>query len=203
MNKQELEEWFQIGVKFHGHRCPAMPWGLRAGLAALEKLGVHRSQNKELFCLAETGPDHAMACFLDGVQVATGCTYGKANVLKLNYGKLAFTLIDMNSKRAVRVVVNPDTQQESLSPDSEFFRLRSSGVQPQDVAPELVNPLVEKVMTRPEEELFSVSEVFEMDYTPPKGTFEWYRCEECDEGVFANGVRVKDGKKVCVPCSEY
>lgn len=202
MTKEEMHDWFETGVKFHGHHCPAMPLGLRSAVAAMEKLGVDRAQDKELFCLAETGPAHAMACFLDGIQMATGCTYGKGNVVKLDYGKIGFTLIDMKTKRAVRVIMDPENQEACLSPDSEFFSLRSSGTPPQDVPAEMVDPLIENVFTRPEEELFSVSEVFESDFQPPKGTFEWYRCEECGEGVFANSMRIKDGKKVCIPCSK-
>ena len=60
-----------------------MPLGIRAGLAAMKKLGVERASNKELFCFVETGPSHATMCFVDGVQVATGCTYGKANMEKM------------------------------------------------------------------------------------------------------------------------
>lgn len=33
----------EAGQKFHGHKCPAMPMGLRAGEAALEALGVERA----------------------------------------------------------------------------------------------------------------------------------------------------------------
>ena len=33
-------ELYKIGLALHGHKCPAMPLGLRAGLAAMEALGV-------------------------------------------------------------------------------------------------------------------------------------------------------------------
>ena len=85
----ELKELLEVGIKFHGHKCPAMPLGIRAGLAAMRKLGVRRASNKELFCFVETCPSHATMCFVDGVQVATGCTHGKANTEKLSYGKNA------------------------------------------------------------------------------------------------------------------
>ena len=62
----------KIGIEFHGHKCPAMPMGIRAGVAALKKLGVDRASNKELYCYCETGSSHAQGCFADGVQVATG-----------------------------------------------------------------------------------------------------------------------------------
>lgn len=89
----------KIGIEFHGHKCPAMPLGMRAGLAALKKLGVERASNKELYCYCETGPSHATACFVDGLQVSTGCTFGKGNIEKLNQGKTAFTLVDIKNKK--------------------------------------------------------------------------------------------------------
>ena len=96
------KELLEAGIKFHGHKCPAMPLGLRAGLTAMKKLGVVHASNKELYCFLETGPSHAMMCFGDGVQVATGCTYGKGNIEKLNYSKTAIILIDVKTKRAIR-----------------------------------------------------------------------------------------------------
>lgn len=32
---KEFNEYFDTAMKFHGHKCPAMPIGLRAGLAAI------------------------------------------------------------------------------------------------------------------------------------------------------------------------
>jgi len=31
-----LKELAEIGLKFHGHKCPAMPMGLKAGLFAMK-----------------------------------------------------------------------------------------------------------------------------------------------------------------------
>ncbi|HHE04784.1 MAG TPA: formylmethanofuran dehydrogenase, partial [candidate division WOR-3 bacterium] len=42
-------------MKFHGHKCPAMPLGLRAASIAMNMLGVERSQDKELSVISETG----------------------------------------------------------------------------------------------------------------------------------------------------
>ena len=61
---EKFDELFETGLKFHGHKCPAMPMGLRAGLAAMKALGVERSQDKELRVLSETGEGHAAGCFL-------------------------------------------------------------------------------------------------------------------------------------------
>lgn len=69
----EKTELLEVGMKFHGHKCPAMPLGLRAGVAAMKALGVERAQDKELHLISETGKRHAAGCFLDGLMVATGC----------------------------------------------------------------------------------------------------------------------------------
>ena len=64
------KDYFDVGIKFHGHKCPAMPLGLRAGAAAMNALGVERSQDKELVMVVETGNDHAAGCFVDGLMHA-------------------------------------------------------------------------------------------------------------------------------------
>ena len=151
MNAKELLE---IGIKFHGHKCPAMPLGLRAGLAAMKELGVERASNKELYCLCETGFAHATMCFVDGVQVATGCTFGKSNIEKLNYSKNAITLIDVKKKKAVRVALNPEFQKKGLS--SKFVQMRKEGVEPRDISSEIVDPMIENIMEQSDEILFEI-----------------------------------------------
>jgi len=80
---QKLQDLYETGLKLHGHKCPAMPMGIRAGLAAMKALGVERAKDKELFLRSETGKGHAVGCFVDGLMMATGCTYGKSNICKL------------------------------------------------------------------------------------------------------------------------
>ncbi|RLG31236.1 formylmethanofuran dehydrogenase [Methanosarcinales archaeon] len=191
----------EMAIEFHGHTCPAMPLGIRVGLAAMNALGVERAKNKELYCLCETGPAHAAMCFGDGVQVATGCTFGKANIESLGYSKSAITLIEVKSKRAVRVVLNPEFQKMALS--SEFVKLRAQGVEPQDIKSEITDPLVEKACSLPDEEILIVGEVFNIAFEPRKGTFEWHECDNCGEVVFAHGLRVVNNKHFCIPCSGY
>ncbi len=195
-NQELLEKAFE----FHGHHCPAMPLGLRAGLAAMKVLGVEHAQNKELYCLCETGFAHATMCFVDGVQVATGCTFGKSNIEKTDYSKNAITLIDVRKKKAVRVAINPEIQKKGLA--SEFVRLRGQKVEPQDIDPAITNPMIENIMQQPDEVLFKISGIFDYDFKGRKGTFEWIECENCGEVTFVHGVRIKGGKKLCIPCSQ-
>lgn len=196
LDKSLLEMTF----KLHGHKDPAWPVGIRVGTAAMKALGVERAKNRELYCLCETGV-HPSMCFVDGVQFATGCTLGKGNIEKLDYGKNAITVIDVKSKKAVRVSLRPKFQKKTLT--SEFEKLRSQGLHPQDIKPEVIDPIIDEISSLPDEEILIVGDVFDVDFKPRKGAYEWYECEKCREIVFAPGVRILDGKHLCIPCSGY
>ena len=62
---------------FHGHLGPYVLLGYKIGRLAVAKL---RTKNKELrtdyFGPAKT----PYTCLVDGLQMATGCTYGKRNI---------------------------------------------------------------------------------------------------------------------------
>ncbi|SMO36628.1 formylmethanofuran dehydrogenase subunit E [Balnearium lithotrophicum] len=200
MNKK-LEELLELGFKFHGHKCPAMPMGLRAGLKAMEVLGVERAQDKELYVIAETGKGHAAGCFLDGIMVATGCTYGKSNIEKKYWDKMAFTLIDTETNRAVRVSLKPKFFEQALK--SPFVEMRKKGIPPQDIPYEVLKPLLDKILTMPEEQFLDISEVFEYKLERKPGCFKAEPCAICGEMTFEKALRVKGGKHVCIPCSGY
>ena len=199
---QNFHELFEIGLKFHGHKCPAMPMGLKAGLAAMEVLEVERSKDKELYVKTETGKDHAAGCFLDGIMTATGCTYGKSNIEKLYYNKMAFTLIDTETGKAVRVSLKPDFFEKALA--SPFVQKRKAGVPPQDIESEIIDPLVNRIIGLPESAFLDIGEVHTVDFKKGKGIFETRRCEICGETTFVDKLRVSpEGKTVCMPCSGH
>ncbi len=198
----EFEKLFEIGLAFHGHKCPAMPMGLKAGLAAMKALGVERSKDKELFVDAETGKDHAAGCFLDGIMTATGCTYGKSNIQKRYYNKMAFTLIDQKTGRAVRVSLKPDFFEKALN--SPFVQKRKAGVPPQDIEQQITDPLVNRILGLKEEDFLQVGPVHTVEIKKGKGVFTTKRCSKCGELTFVNKIReTAEGNPVCIPCSGY
>ena len=199
---EDLKELFELGMKFHGHKCPAMPMGLRAALAAMRTLGVTRAQDKELFVVSETGKGHAAGCFLDGIMTATGCTYGKSNIEKRYFNKMAFTLIDQGAGRAVRVSLKPDFFEKALA--SPFVQKRKAGVPPQDIEPEIADPLVERILALNEDDFLDIGAVHPVDIHKGKASFTAKRCAACGELTFVNKLRVtEEGRLVCIPCSGY
>ena len=193
-------EEFEPAMAFHGHKCPAMPLGLRAAQAAMKALGVSRARDKELRIVSETGEDHAAGCFLDGLMFATGCTYGKSNIEKLCYNKMAFTLIDVAGKRSVRVRVKDEFFGNML--DSPFVERRKAGVAPQDIPVEIADPLVDNVLGMPEETFLEVGPVRAHEFRKASGCFETDLCAKCGERVFVNKLTQTDSGPVCIPCGE-
>lgn len=196
-----FNELVDIGLKFHGHKCPAMPMGLKAGLYAMEKLGVERAKDGQLHAILELDENHCATCFADGVQVATGCTFGKGNISKTGYGKWGLTLIDKKTKKAVRVVPKAEVMQKNK--ETEFMKLRKSGTPASLVPEEIVQPLFDRVVNAPFEMLFNVSEVFDYNWQDKPHTFDTIVCSSCGEMVVERNARVKAGNIICLPCSGY
>ena len=193
------EEWLEFGQRFHGHKCPAMPNGLRVAAAAMNKLGVDRTGDSFLHAVVELGDHHCATCFADGVQVITGCTFGKGNIEKSHKGKWGLTLIDKRTNRAVRVVPKAEAMMQTKKTPF-FIEYREKGVPPTQVPDEVVQPLVEKVMNAPEEMIMTVSEVFTYEWKEPAHSFNSVVCEECGEMVVEEYTSTKKGKKVCKDC---
>ncbi len=193
--------YLEAGLTLHGHRCPAMPMGLRAGAAAMNRLGVARARDGQLMALVEIGEAHCATCFADGVQMVTGCTFGKGNIKKLHYGKWGLTLIDKKSGRAVRVA--PKAEAMAANKKTDFFqKYRMKGVPPSQVPADVIDPLVERVMNAPEEQLLNIGDVFDHAWTEPAHTFDSFVCDLCGDMVVEAYGRVLGEKKVCIPCRE-
>lgn len=193
------KEYLELGLKFHGHKCPAMPMGLRVGAAAMNKLGIGRTGDSQWMALVEVGDNHCATCFVDGVQVITGCTMGKGNIKKLDLGKWGLILIDKKAGKAVRVT--PKAEAMAQNKKSTFFTdYRTKGVPPTQVPAEVADPLVQKVMGAPEDMLLNVSEVFDYDYKEKPHSFDSFVCEECGEMTVEPYGRIKGDKRVCKTC---
>ena len=144
MNRND--EVYKVGLALHGHKCPAMPLGLRAGEAAMQVLGVQHAPDGQLTALVEIDRNHCSTCFADGVQVVTGCTFGKGNIRSLGYGKFALTLVDNRTGRSVRVVASPEAMRRSQ--ELEFIKFRKQGMPASQVDEKLVEPLIDQVLKR-------------------------------------------------------
>jgi formylmethanofuran dehydrogenase subunit E len=196
--KQVLTDAF----KFHGHICWASAAGVRAVLAALRELGVKRAGSSgDLHCIVEIGNHHGAQCFADGVQYATGCTLGKANIEKAGWGKLALTLIDKKREKAVRVSYKPGRHE--LIAESVFMKKRALGVPPTEIPQEEAWEMANIIWDAPQDEVLSVGDVTVHPWEECGEIMGLKPCDSCGEMVSVAYVRVVGDKHMCVPCSGY
>lgn len=193
---------FTEAVRFHGHICPGLALGYRAAEAALERLRSGRAEDEELVTIAETD-----ACGVDAIQVLTGCTVGKGNLLFRDHGKHAFTFINRRTGEAIRVVGNPSFDTGSLDPD--LAPLRARVMQGRASEEELAEyrrrteRIVDAILDLPAGILFSVQEL-DAEIPERARIFRSVPCSRCGELTAESRIRVEDGNFVCYACSgEY
>lgn len=99
-----LQEDFKKCIEFHGHLCRGLVMGYKATKVAMKWLEEHRSVDEEVVAIVEND-----ACFVDAVQVLSGCTFGKGNLIFCDFGKMAVTFLSRNTNKGVRISVKADT----------------------------------------------------------------------------------------------
>ena len=195
--KYVLPEW---AFEFHGHRCPFLPIGYRMGKLAMEYLKVEREKDHGFFVFPECGEGHPQICFVDGIQVITGATYGKSLMEKTYYGKLAATFYHPQ-KGAVRYALKPEFI--DAMGKFEFFAYRKKGVEPSEVPQNASDEIINWVYEQTDEFMLKIEPKPDFKFTSVKGSFNKSKCAICGEYVFERYARTKDGQIVCIPCSGY
>jgi formylmethanofuran dehydrogenase subunit E len=186
--------------EFHGHRCPFLPIGYRMGRLAMEYLNIEREKDHGFFVFPEIGEGHPQTCMVDGIQAATGATYGKVLVEKTFYGKLAATFYHPQ-RGAVRYSLKPEFM--DAMGNFEFFVYRKKGVEPSQIPLSVVEEVIDWVYGQSDDFMLKVEPKPDFKFSPVKGSFNKSRCGICGEYVFERYLRMKDGKPVCIPCSGY
>lgn len=194
----QLPDW---AFTFHGHHCPFMPIGYRMGSLALTKLNVKFSHDHEMHIFSEMGVGHPQTCMQDGLMISTGATFGKSMIDKLFYGKIAATFWHPEAKSAIRIYLRNDFQ-DKLAPH-EFFKYRKQGIEPSQIPDEVCKDIINIVLNASDDEMFETTVLPQFTYKPVKGSFAKEKCEVCGEYVFDRYLRIKDGKRVCIPCSGH
>lgn len=115
-NPESLQSLLAASAEQHRHLCPRQVLGIRLGLYGLRLLGLldetsgcFDNAHKRLLTIMETD-----GCGADGVAVATNCHVGRRTLRVVDYGKMAATLVDTQTDKAIRVA--PTSQSRELAP---------------------------------------------------------------------------------------
>jgi formylmethanofuran dehydrogenase subunit E len=189
---------FDDVVKFHGHSCPGLAFGYRVALAALKELSMENiSEDEEVVAVVEND-----SCAVDAIQVLTGCTFGKGNLIFKDYGKQVYTFMKRPSGEAVRIVIDFSPLEETEQ-EKEMWKRYSEGDR-SDVLKAVHNRKAKKmkaILDAPDSELLKMTRL-KMQLPAEAKIYPSVKCEMCGEKVAEPKARVKDGKIVCIPCFE-
>lgn len=190
---------FEDAVSFHGHRCPGLVLGYRAAGVGLEALGADPSSDEEVVAVVEND-----ACGVDGLQVRSGCTFGKGNLRFLDYGKHVYTFYERSSGRGVRVASRPDFSTARFDPGFGALRERvQSGTATPDERGEYdrrLRAVCDAILAAPVGDLFVVTPV-EGPPPEPARIHRSVTCDACGESVSEHRVLERDGRRLCIPCA--
>jgi len=195
------KEIIYSALNMHGHMCGGMPLGFVAGKAALKALGVDRELNMDKFVIVYSGERHAAGCFADGVQFATGCTFGKGLMKKEAKGKFSFILVDKIKEKAVKVTIKPEVMLNAFK--SKFIELRKKGIKPTEVPQDLAEQMFKRPFSLKPEDILKIEGPFDYKVVKGKSCFNIVVCENCGDVCAENYVRLEDGKKVCLDCWSF
>ena len=193
---RELTPWEKC-VEFHGHTCPGLVKGFKVAVIALRELGVARAQDEELVAIVEND-----ACGVDAIQVLTGCTMGKGNLIYRDYGKQVYTIGNRKTGEAVRIAVKPGTVTKDQGYKDLQEKQQNGEATEKDNARfyQMLMQYCQKILDLSEEE-FCVVERITTEFPQRARLFNTVICQECGEGAMEPRIRLIEGKTVCLVCA--
>jgi formylmethanofuran dehydrogenase subunit E len=199
--EQQIAQFSEV-AKFHGHVCPGLTIGYMAAKAGIEELCVDRDIDEELVTIVEND-----ACGVDAVQVVTGCTIGKGNLIYRDYGKQAFTFIRRDSGKAVRVMLKSSFNIDSIDPELSKLRPKvMSGTATESETLEFkkrLDDVSEHMRKISAEEMFDIKHV-NVEIPHKARIFNSVKCSKCGVTFAESRSRMQNGEIVCISCyDEY
>ncbi|MFX1419591.1 MAG: FmdE family protein [Promethearchaeota archaeon] len=168
----DAKELMEKAVRFHGHICPGLAFGVLAAKYVLEN-GYDFSPNEELVAVVENDN-----CSVDALQAILGTTFGKGNLIHRDYGKMNYYFYDRRSKKGIRLAIKgKEFGEKKLSRDEKIQFLLNS------------NPEV-------------IFNIYEIEYNPPGLALieESIPCEICGEITMSSRLMTYKDSEMCIPC---
>jgi formylmethanofuran dehydrogenase subunit E len=184
--------------QFHGHMCPGLAIGIRAAEIALYEIGPH-PVDEEVVAIVETD-----MCAVEAIQYLTRCTFGKGNLIHLDYGKNAFIFVRRSDGKAIRIVTRPNAADGSDPEHGALFervRLGRATREEQMRFEWLHAQRAQQTLEAPEDALFEVQAV-EPRIPPKARILNLLLCDACGEMMMETRARRFQGRTLCIPCFE-
>ncbi|HEX6623143.1 MAG TPA: FmdE family protein [Pyrinomonadaceae bacterium] len=185
---QPLDELLEECGRLHGHMCAGQLLGARMAVLGCRLIGIEDprgADRKKLIVWVEID-----RCMTDAVSAVTGVRLGKRSLKYLDYGKVAATFYNTETREAVRIAALEESRElaDARHPEIESRKERQ----------------FRAYREAADEELFKVERV-EVEYGEmdmPGRPRSRVLCARCGEGVNdGREVAGPEGSVLCRPCA--
>ena len=207
----DLEGLLRHAEGFHGHRCPFLALGVKAGHYAMNYLSHHEHEHGHGH--VHHGPGEMVAvvegcnCFVDGIQVITGCTLGNNGLILKDMGKAAVTVARKHDGRAVRLAVRADFREgmfaryPAVAPLFEkVMVLQQATGEERHRFQHLWEAIARRELEVPLEEHFVVQHLT-IQLPETSRSMETVVCSRCGERALTAKAKVQNDQNLCLACA--
>ena len=195
-----IPEDLQDIVQFHGHLCPGLVIGYRVAKLAQQELNLGHSEDEELVAIVEND-----SCAVDAVQYLNGTTFGKGNLIFQDHGLQAYTFIERNSGKQVRIELKADIFQESSDQQKKIRQKQIADLPLTDEERAILQKRRQKMLRAlleiSDKDLFNVKEV-DIKIPEKARIFSSVKCSKCGLMVMETRARILNENTYCIPCWE-
>jgi len=194
--REDLIEALSRAAYFHGHICPGLAMGVLASMAFLGK--NKPSEDEEIVAVVES-----KACGIDAVQVLTGCTFGKGNLVFLDHGKSVFTFYRRSENKGMRYALKnimPILEKDGAG--ELFAKVRSGNASDEEkISFQKLWTARTITLLKMDIDIFRISDA--IDDIPEKAQiYETLTCSSCKENLGAYWAVWVGDEALCIPCSK-
>ncbi len=179
------DEALKLAEKIHGHLSPGIALGIRMVEIAYKHLGT-KKRGKGIVGIAETS-----ICLPDALQAYAGTTPGNQNLIVLDYGKLAISLVKFEDKIGYRISLKKEAAKICKELDKFIYRKEKLTKTEREKLVEIFLNLDEKY--------FNVERI---KLTIPVGVKKEkiVQCDSCKELQPVNYMKKVNNKYICNMC---
>jgi formylmethanofuran dehydrogenase subunit E len=202
IRNQDLEGLLNQAETLHGHLCPFVGLGVKAGQYAMAALNRQNTGMEEVVAIVECNN-----CFTDGIQAVTGCTFGNNALIFRDLGKTAVTVARREDGMAVRLIVRPDYRDNMMTRYPAARPLFQKILVERQGTPEemhrfhhLWEAISRRELRTPIEEQLHIQPLT-ISMPEYARIFDSVICNACGEQVMASRVVEREGQTLCRVCA--
>jgi formylmethanofuran dehydrogenase subunit E len=203
IRSQDLEGLLRQAETFHGHLCPGVSLGVKAGQYAMNAINRGNTGMEEVIAIVECNN-----CFADGIQIVTGCTLGNNALIYKDLGKTAVTVARREDGFAVRLIVRQEYREKMFDKYPNARGLFQKVVKERSGTEEEIHrfhhvfdAIAKKELKTPVEEQFNIQQL-SIQVPEYAKIHDSVVCSVCGEQLMKPRAEMQQEQPVCLTCAQ-